>query len=44
MIRPPPPALLKTSRKDEIISAIRSVAEGRRVISPELEEILAERR
>lgn len=34
-------ALLKTSRKDEILSAIRSVAEGRRVISPELEEILA---
>ena len=33
-------ALLKTSKKEEIISAISAVATGKRVISPELEELL----
>ena len=33
-------ALLKTSKKDELLSAIASVAAGNRIISPELEEIL----
>lgn len=35
-------ALLKTSHKDEILAAIRSVREGTRTISPELERLLDE--
>lgn len=35
-------ALLKTSTKAEILTAIKTVASGNRVISPELEEILSQ--